>query len=379
MPKQHLAFIDSLRGIAILLVIMLHCNSYGLLRLMEVDGMIFKAIGHGGKGVQLFFILSSLTLFISIKSKSDFSGIYDLGKFFIRRFFRIGPMWLFGIVLYFLIFGFGSRSENDLTQQLGYFEIFINAIFLNGFFPNYLNSVVPGGWSIGDEMIFYFIFPLLFIKITNINKALLFSLLSILGIAILSFFTRSIGSGYENGIWSSFLYYYFPNQLQVFSLGFILYFLLFENGSVQTHGIRPSTYFLLLFMIFFELFFNIKIFRTHLLFSVGFALLIYVLAKWPNKLFINRILGFIGKISFSIYIIHFAILHYFSKLGFLDLLFNPIQNYLLKYALVAIFSIGLSTITYYLIEKPGQKIGMVLISKIKYYESIGCYPGQRRE
>lgn len=129
MPKQHLAFIDSLRGMAILLVILLHCNSYGLLRLTNGDGVIFKAIGQGGKGVQLFFILSTITLIISLKNKPDFSGMLAHASFFIRRFFRIAPMWYFGIVVYLLIFGLGSRSQSDPSYHLGLFEIFVNAVF----------------------------------------------------------------------------------------------------------------------------------------------------------------------------------------------------------------------------------------------------------
>ena len=214
-------------------------------------------------------------------------------------------------------------------------------------------------------MIFYSIFPFLFILFNNLNKAVLFTLFSILGIAVLSLFTQKMGVGYKDTIWSSFLYYYFPNQLQVFSLGFILYFLIFKKLNDKENTIDSKTYFLLLFMIFFELFFDFKIFRTHLLFSAGFSILIYVLAKWPNVIFVNTILGFIGKISFSIYILHFAILHYMAKLGFLDLLLNPIQNFIAKFFMVTFVSIGLSTLTYYLIEKPGLKMGLLLINKIK--------------
>ena len=55
----------------------------------------------------------------------------------------------------------------------------------------------------------------------------------------------------------------------------------------------------------------------------------------------NRVLAFIGKISFSIYLTHFFIIAKFE-------LYHTLSNLLLTYLL----SIGVSVIAYFIIEKP---------------------------
>jgi len=38
-------------------------------------------------------------------------------------------------------------------------EVATTALFVHGFHPQTINSVVPGGWSIAVEMTFYAVFP----------------------------------------------------------------------------------------------------------------------------------------------------------------------------------------------------------------------------
>lgn len=38
-------------------------------------------------------------------------------------------------------------------------EVATIALFVHGFHPQSINSVVPGGWSIAVEMTFYAVFP----------------------------------------------------------------------------------------------------------------------------------------------------------------------------------------------------------------------------
>ena len=41
-------------------------------------------------------------------------------------------------------------------------DVLLNMVFLHALSPTAINNVVPGGWSIGVEMLFYMIAPLLF-------------------------------------------------------------------------------------------------------------------------------------------------------------------------------------------------------------------------
>src|SRR4030088_3596129 len=88
-------WIDFGRGIAILLVIMVHTGqsfaSSNLLRSFTESGMM---------GVQLFFILSAITLFNSYNNRYEKDGTDRNKYFFIRRFFRIAPLYYFFAVFY---------------------------------------------------------------------------------------------------------------------------------------------------------------------------------------------------------------------------------------------------------------------------------------
>ncbi|HEY9657997.1 MAG TPA: acyltransferase family protein [Allocoleopsis sp.] len=78
--------IDSLRGIAILLVILVHTSK-------SVEGLSFpiSAISNYGQmGVQLFFIVSAYTLCLSMERRRE-ERLKEV-NFFIRRFFRIAPL-----------------------------------------------------------------------------------------------------------------------------------------------------------------------------------------------------------------------------------------------------------------------------------------------
>ena len=71
----------------------------------------------------------------------------------------------------------------------------------------------------------------------------------------------------------------------------------------------------------------------------------------------NRYVAFLGRISFSVYLIHFFIITYFG-------LHSTIKNMLMVYAA----SIGVSIILYYLIEKPS-----VLFAKKMSFKEIKAY------
>ena len=68
--KKRYPYMDALRGIAILLVIMYHTT---LFMAHDAPNILYRISGEGARGVQLFFILSALALFLSLDS-SLFSG-----------------------------------------------------------------------------------------------------------------------------------------------------------------------------------------------------------------------------------------------------------------------------------------------------------------
>jgi peptidoglycan/LPS O-acetylase OafA/YrhL len=222
---------------------------------------------------------------------------------------------------------------------------------------NFRNELVPQSWSLSVELIASLLLPYLFMVYRK-NKSAFYYLIFI------SLFLY-------NGV----------NQSQSSALGFTINFLLgiFLSDLFLHEKFLNKKYFLLIFpfIIFsfsarwsIDWFPNIKYYVQvmtdflnmdfHQLFyfisAFGSFLLIYfvISTKFIQHILSNILLVFIGKISFSIYLIHFLIIQvsYNEIVGFL----KPIQNSLLE-SVLSIFTQLLIILlaaagSYYLIEKP---------------------------
>jgi exopolysaccharide production protein ExoZ len=76
--------LDLLRGVAIVLVVLVHCQeeSTGVVPVLS-----WFAKTYGGLGVQLFFIVSGYTMMLTYGDRLDLAAARS---FYLRRFFRIG-------------------------------------------------------------------------------------------------------------------------------------------------------------------------------------------------------------------------------------------------------------------------------------------------
>ena len=103
-----LKYIDALRGLAILGVLIVHCGGHG--DNGAIPQSLLAIISNGARGVQLFFIVSAFTLFLSMTHKYEQEKHPKL-NFFIRRFFRIAPMYYIGIVYYLFQYLFSEKIK----------------------------------------------------------------------------------------------------------------------------------------------------------------------------------------------------------------------------------------------------------------------------
>ncbi|HVA98904.1 MAG TPA: acyltransferase [Bacteroidia bacterium] len=215
-----LKYIDAIRGIAILLVMMVHTSQFP--GFTNINPFVTKFTSMGIYGVQMFFLASAFTLFLSYNTRKTNEGNVAI-SFYIRRFFRIAPMYYIGIFYFYWQSCIGNVSHNTFG------EIISNIFFIHGVNPNWINSLVPGGWSITVEMTFYLIFPYLVQKIKKLNQAINFTIGSYF-VAIIFHFLLSKNPLISNELlWNDFLYFNFINQLPVFGLGIILYFIIVKK------------------------------------------------------------------------------------------------------------------------------------------------------
>lgn len=357
---KKLDYIDALRGIAILAVILVHTNQYGRPIESEILG---KIVSEGARGVQLFYLASAFTLFLSFKNRYN-KDLFPVKSFFIRRFFRIAPMYYIGIIYYLFQDGFGSRYWLGDETHISVLNILSNFTFLHGFNPYWITSIVPGGWSIGIEMTFYAIFPFLFFKIKHINQAFWFFILTLVGNFIISFFLSKhqiIGS---ERLWSEYLFLYFPNQLPIFALGIIMYFVIIENQSIKDISGRALLIFSILLLLQLASG-NQFILQNHMLFGLAFLILSLSLSQYKFRLLVNPLINYIGKISFSMYLVHFAILYWLLSFNYINYFNNSVLNYGTRFIVVTFLTILVSSVLYHFIEVPFQDLGKKIIDKIE--------------
>ena len=135
----HYGYIDFLRGLAIVLVISVHCAL-----VIPNLNFFFYIFNYGKMGVQLFFMVSAITLCMSMNERKE----VEIKSFYIRRYFRIAPMYYIGIAIYFLWILFKDYFNGrpfDIPDGYHLHQILLNIFFVHGLFPDSYNSSVPGG------------------------------------------------------------------------------------------------------------------------------------------------------------------------------------------------------------------------------------------
>lgn len=357
---KKLDYIDGLRGLAILGVIMVHTNQYGI----SIGANIFgKITAMGANGVQLFYLASAFTLFLSFKDRST-KETFPIRNFFIRRFFRIAPMYYMGICYYLFQDGLGSRYWLGNQTHISTLNILSNFTFLHGFNPYWINSLVPGGWSIGVEMTFYAILPFLFSKIKNINQAFNFFMISLFINFTLHFLLSKLYIISSERLWNEYLFFYFPSQLPIFAIGIIMYFIVV--GSENIRGISGKSLLIFSGLLSTQLVTGAQfVLQNHILCGIVFLVLGVALSKYKFVLIINPIVNYIGRISFSMYLVHFAVLHWLTVFNFIDYFNNTTLNYFVRYSIVTILTMSIAIVLYNFIEVPFQNLGKEIIKRIE--------------
>src|SRR5882762_10886690 len=214
---KKLNYIDAFRGIAICGVLVVHCGQAGR---NNYPSFLQNIILEGAAGVQLFFLASAFTIFLTFADRHR-NEINHTSNFFIRRFFRIAPMYYIGIIYYLYQDGWGARYWLGNATEVSAWNIASNLGFFHAFNPYWITSVVPGGWSIAVEMFFYCLVPILVLSIRNLNQAIVFFVFTLLLRMMLYSLLHRFPLIAFDRLWEEYLFFYPPNQLPVFACGII--------------------------------------------------------------------------------------------------------------------------------------------------------------
>lgn len=329
---KHIPQLDGLRAIAVLLVLFHHYFYQSIATKLHL----------GSFGVDLFFVLSGFLIsriLLSYREKYDLANALKL--FYVRRIFRIFPLYYFYLFLITVLF-FSVLSKPALLAS-GFF--ISNLYAINN--PVEMHQIFGHFWSLAVEEQFYFVWPLLLL-LTPKRYLASFMAASIIGSILFSaYYTLSTDDRLTPWLHTF-------SCVQSLAMGGLLALLMNNLAFLR----RNNTLFLalsFLLMVAGICINNLIGYFTLLRFSGSMfaSLLIVRLMENRKEIFTTLMLSkpaqFIGKISFGIYVYHnlvpFVLDPYVRPLG---IPFTP----LLTTVAYSLLTIGISYLSFRLIENP---------------------------
>lgn len=332
--------LHGLRGIAVLYVVFSHLGLMGLPLLPVAHDAIGKV------GVWIFFVLSAflLTSRLRVDLERAPSRAVALGVYFVRRAFRIYPLFVAALVAHVIA---GEISVSDILDHLllqsGYGEL----------------------WAIPVEFKYYFVIPV--IAYLSVRMPNHWYLVAALGVALFAMTMYTLQK--PNAVFSNQVS--LVPKLAPFIAGSMLA-LAFNPGRRGTHApsaswpVIPITGVALLIAttIAFRSMRMDMLTRAvspwlSLMISLAVVTLIYSsFQNGPVRWILKQMpLVFVGEISFSIYLIHLFVLRQVMMLDFT----SPTLKAWISVASVIVCA----TITYWLIERPGMRVGKIVTQMLK--------------
>ena len=288
-------------------VMLYHYTTWSEIPLSSFSASVITKLGL--YGVEVFFVISGFSL-AYIYRGTRFDDLHNVCAFFTRRFFRIAPLF-FVCALAMLALKVVLVDRLDATHAaLDPIRIMLNFTFLFGIVDP-AASLVVAGWSIGLEMVFYAVFPLLMLLFA---RPWCIPFITVLCFAIATLFERSLldPSISLSSQWSR--YVMAPNHLIFFVTGMALAWsglavpaalprwlagvtIVIASAALVIPFAHPSEI-------------DLVTGAARVWLSVSCCVLVFCVAKYvagPGRL--RRWAVHLGDISYSVYLLHFFVYH----------------------------------------------------------------------
>ncbi|MBB5645638.1 acyltransferase family protein [Pedobacter cryoconitis] len=276
--------IDGLRAVSIIIVFVGHFNVH----YSHID-WLGTLLERGGLGVNFFFVISGFLITTLLLKENAVNGQINIKKFYIRRSLRIFPVAYLYLIFVFLLNYF-------LHLQIPTSFFLLAALYVSN--TTYLmyqkdtvgNSVLLGHyWSLSTEEQFYLLYPFLF---KYCRKYLVVIILTVLaGINFITFWTSHV---------------YFFTAFHGILIGALFSFLCFRLQLKKRTLSYASVYQAVIIVLIFGInYLNLKYGALLICTLFAFFLIILLVNNSVNffyRFLNNRLMVFIGILSYSIYI-----------------------------------------------------------------------------
>lgn len=379
--------VDFIRAFAILMVLFYHV--YAITNISFNNKIVMTFLEYGGViGVCTFFVLSGFGIYNSFNKKEIMNEKFSYNLYIKKRFLRIAPQYYFSLIVMLL---FTSSAVYISREHI--LTLISHIFFFHNFYYTMAGAISGVCWTLAVTFQFYLIAPAIYYIFKKYPKlVLLFSYLISFLLKVFVFHFIIAPSGETN----TFLYFNYGSQiytaLEFFVSGMFVAYLLNKG---QTKNVKSSNVLnmvasilgvvLLYFVV--RMTYNMEIHKDipyivntgiysdctlayiwHALLSIVLSIEIYFFAKikFNYKNILSKIILFISKYEYGIYIWHLIII---SALSANSPFFQNLISY--RSQLIYIYFMILSIIVGYIMTKiidefDYKKIDFDIIRKIVY-------------
>ena len=355
-PQLHLAYLDGIRGMAALFVVIHHA-------FMEIDATALPRmlqrplfwLAYGQAAVDVFIVLSGYCLMLPVVRSG---GVLKGGtqRFFLRRCKRILPPYYVAFALFLILIalvpGMNQKTGVRWDVALPAFTpgVLISHLFMvHNLKPTWIFAIDPPMWSIATEFQIYLMFPLILLPLWRRCGNIVPIIAGLLIGLVLSYsqFTSS-GAKFE--------------LTGLFAMGMAAASLNFIPSRKKTLAPEPLLAFSVLTFLAYGLYLRKHIHGSvpEIMIGMATAALLVGCTEWIKQkkdrknpilsLLESKVAVKLGSFSYSLYLIHFPLL------SLLHLWLRPYSlSETTVFAILAVFgtalSIGISYLFYLLVER----------------------------
>ncbi len=332
-----------------------------------------------GLGVDLFILLSGYLMaknYQDRQEKEPWNSVNTWRKFWLRRFFRIAPLYYL-LLIFALVFGgwFGEMrniiagawpTTATLTSRYAdhsLMNIASHVTFVFGFIPDYSYRTVLPDWSIGLEMQYYLLFPFIMLIIMRFGFSISAAMLMLFCLAAR---------------------WLLPDYFEAFPMPSMILIKLpfFIAGMLISQAVRHRKMrYLALALLAPIIAWQMRIAENHLRLIVECLLIVSMagllwrpekntrlsrLADYPRSLLTRPISLFFGDISYSVYLLHLTIVIPVIGLLIHTTAFSHLPSlvrFLVAAALCLPITWLIALVLYHRVEKPGIALGKRILNR----------------
>lgn len=299
--------IDYLRGLMSLSIVIYHFSTQFTAWGMTDSSTILGRLGI--YAVTAFYVISGMALYLA--HRKDKWTVPQYGVFILRRFLRLAPVYWVPLIVY-TVFCFQYYNGFVIDGWK-----YVQNIFLIFGLTNPTEYMIMGGWSIGNEVVFYLLFPFFILMASNkvLSVLLLSASVALLVYCAFYFIDPAVMLSKQWAIYIDPM-----NQVYYFSLGVLAArWLLPLVGKNRKIMVLTA---LLLFIAFVcypangdQI--NIITGLTKIVFSLltlGLCSAFFLVGDLQSIKPLHLLLKFLGDISYPLYLLHGVSFLYFRKL-----------------------------------------------------------------